>query len=582
MINRHIIAVHNRFIAAQDRPLLLRIAEVSKTTANILFEGLKKFYAFTPDKEITFIMPESLQSRLFMPHPQIYYDDNCFVMENKIADRKDSWLIISNGSCITLVNPSVIGNVINKSVADLITINVDPTLKSNREIARVTSRGEVIGIRQVFSDSLMPDYFPSSWPNHTLVRISALNKIPNIEKLPLHFSSFLKLCVSNSLTMQALKIGGSVLDLETEAGLLDFIAICLSSNGFYVHKGGTVCLNQKCFPDTSRISSSARFYGHVVLGENVQVDDSAIIVGPSVIGNDARIYPSATVYASIICPGVSIPPDSVIKRRIIDLPQSQMLQHSPPSLNGADASKDNTHCIISLTDKSTAESFRTWPLLSYARFGKRSIDFVLSLLALLLLIPVFAVIAVVIKIAYPGPVFFKHKRQGFHGREFHCLKFRTMITGADELQEKLRFKNEVDGPQFKLEKDPRVTRIGNFLRDTYLDELPQLFNVISGQMSLIGPRPSPREENCLCACWRDARLSVRPGISGLWQISRTRKSGQDFQEWIHFDIEYVKNMSWRQDMLIFAKTLKELITNFFRRCARLLTRIAKLPSILHF
>jgi lipopolysaccharide/colanic/teichoic acid biosynthesis glycosyltransferase len=154
------------------------------------------------------------------------------------------------------------------------------------------------------------------------------------------------------------------------------------------------------------------------------------------------------------------------------------------------------------------------------------------------------------------------KRQGLNGKEFNCLKFRTMVTGAHKIQEKLRVVSQVDGPQFKMADDPRISTFGWFLRETYIDEIPQFLNVLLGQMSVVGPRPSPESENTLCPFWRDARLSVRPGITGLWQVHRTRQPMRDFQEWIHYDIEYVRNLSLRMDLWICWQTAKKLFENF--------------------
>jgi lipopolysaccharide/colanic/teichoic acid biosynthesis glycosyltransferase len=210
-------------------------------------------------------------------------------------------------------------------------------------------------------------------------------------------------------------------------------------------------------------------------------------------------------------------------------------------------------------------NFRIWPHLSYARFVKRAADIVVATFVLLFFAPVIAIIAVVVKATSRGPIFFGHLRQGLHGKNFRCFKFRSMIVGADELQQKLRVKNEVDGPQFKMDDDPRVTPIGEFLRDTYLDEIPQFFNVLLGHMSVVGPRPSPEAENSLCAYWRDARLSVRPGITGLWQVCRTRKAGTDFQEWVHYDSLYVRHLSLRLDMWICWETTKYLVKTFLKQ-----------------
>jgi lipopolysaccharide/colanic/teichoic acid biosynthesis glycosyltransferase len=216
-----------------------------------------------------------------------------------------------------------------------------------------------------------------------------------------------------------------------------------------------------------------------------------------------------------------------------------------------------------LTQKNSPVSrFRTWPKFSYASCFKRVADVVAAIVVLVLFAPVLPVIALAIKLSSRGPVFFKDERQGLHGRDFFCLKFRTMMVGADNIQEKLRVVSQVDGPQFKMENDPRVSSIGRFLRETYLDEIPQFFNVLTGQMSLVGPRPSPEAENTLCPSWRDARLSVQPGITGLWQVLGTRQPTKDFQEWIHYDIEYVRNLSLKTDLWICWETVKKLISKF--------------------
>jgi len=137
-----------------------------------------------------------------------------------------------------------------------------------------------------------------------------------------------------------------------------------------------------------------------------------------------------------------------------------------------------------------------------------------------------------------------------------------MITGANEIQQKLRHISQVDGPQFKMEDDPRINLVGKFLRETYLDEIPQFLNVLFGEMSVVGPRPSPESENTLCPSWRDARLSVRPGITGLWQLYRTREPMKDFQEWIYYDTEYVKNLSMKMDWKVCWKTAQKMLDTF--------------------
>jgi lipopolysaccharide/colanic/teichoic acid biosynthesis glycosyltransferase len=187
---------------------------------------------------------------------------------------------------------------------------------------------------------------------------------------------------------------------------------------------------------------------------------------------------------------------------------------------------------------------------------------VVAAVVLVLFVPVMPFLALAVKFSSPGPIFFRDRRQGLHGKPFDCIKFRTMTAGSDKLQEKLRFVSEVDGPQFKMADDPRITTVGRFLRETYLDEIPQFFNVLCGHMSVVGPRPSPEAENTLCPWWRDARLSVRPGITGLWQVCRTRERGRDFQEWIHYDTQYVREFSFRLDLWICWRTFRRMVENF--------------------
>src|SRR5262249_37333232 len=151
---------------------------------------------------------------------------------------------------------------------------------------------------------------------------------------------------------------------------------------------------------------------------------------------------------------------------------------------------------------------------------KRVIDATLAGLGLLVLLPFGLVTALLIRLESKGSVFFGHVREGLGGRVFRCWKFRTMFVGADLQQRKLLALNQVEGPQFKVRPDPRRTKVGRWITALNIDELPQLWNVLIGDMSLVGPRPSPFRENQVCVPWRNGRLSVRPGITGLWQICR--------------------------------------------------------------
>ncbi len=188
---------------------------------------------------------------------------------------------------------------------------------------------------------------------------------------------------------------------------------------------------------------------------------------------------------------------------------------------------------------------------------KGVIDWAGAAVLLVLLSPVFLAAAVAIKVTSPGPVLFRQVRTGLCGQPFKMIKFRTMVVDAEEQLDALLKLNEGAGPLFKLREDPRVTRVGRFLRKTSLDELPQLFNVIRGEMSLIGPRPGLPQEVETYDDWIRHRLQVRPGMTGLWQVSG--RSNLSWQDSVRLDIDYVDNWTLRSDLAIAAKTARAVI-----------------------
>ncbi|MBI5903459.1 MAG: sugar transferase [Deltaproteobacteria bacterium] len=181
-------------------------------------------------------------------------------------------------------------------------------------------------------------------------------------------------------------------------------------------------------------------------------------------------------------------------------------------------------------------------------------DILASAVLLALLSPVMLLICAMIKRDSEGPCVFSQKRCGKDGRDFVMYKFRTMVKDAPSLQQKLVAEKNVDGPMFKLFNDPRVTRIGEKLRKTSLDELPQLINVLRGEMSLVGPRPLVMDEMKFSPSWRSIRLKVKPGVTGLWQVQG--RSEASFHDWIRYDVDYVKNQSLWLDLKILFKTVK--------------------------
>lgn len=193
----------------------------------------------------------------------------------------------------------------------------------------------------------------------------------------------------------------------------------------------------------------------------------------------------------------------------------------------------------------------------YRRFIKRPLDVLASLAGLFILSPVFLILAAMVKFDSRGPVFFKQMRVGKDGREFEFYKFRSMVQDAEELKNKLMHLNELEGPVFKISDDPRITPIGRFLRRTSLDELPQLFNVLRGDMSLVGPRPPLPAEVANYESWQRQKLSVLPGITCLWQISGRNHIG--FTEWMRLDIEYIRRQSLGVDVKILVRTLPAVL-----------------------
>lgn len=187
------------------------------------------------------------------------------------------------------------------------------------------------------------------------------------------------------------------------------------------------------------------------------------------------------------------------------------------------------------------------------RISKRILDLLFAVAGLLLLLPILPAIALLIRLDSRGPVFFTQVRVGRGGRPFRCYKFRSMVDHAEELKKDLAALNEATGPAFKIRQDPRITAIGSFLRRSSLDEMPQLFNVLLGQMSIVGPRPQIPTEVELYEPWHRRRLEVKPGVTCLWQISGRSQVG--FDEWMRLDLEYIRRRSLRLDLDILLRTL---------------------------
>ncbi len=300
------------------------------------------------------------------------------------------------------------------------------------------------------------------------------------------------------------------------------------------------------------VDPSAVLSGDVILHADATIERQAHIIGPTVIGAGARVGHNSVVAQCVIAPGVTLRPESIVRQQVVIDPDPRPT--TPPEIVTPRSGGQLRVTPAPRCDDAPAAQAprRLYPCV------KRVIDFSVALVGLTVLSPLLVLTALLVKLTSSGPVFFAHAREGLGGKVFQCLKFRTMVADADRRQRAMYSQNQVDGPQFKLKRDPRVTPIGRWLRLSNIDELPQLFNVLVGHMSLIGPRPSPFRENQICVPWRKARLSVRPGITGLWQICRHARHAADFHQWIHYDTLYVRHYSAWIDFKILVATVLSL------------------------
>ena len=310
---------------------------------------------------------------------------------------------------------------------------------------------------------------------------------------------------------------------------------------------------------SATVHPSARLVGPVVVQGDAVIEDGVTVVGPALVGAGSRIRRGAVVAQSVVRDGTVVPAGATIRRRVFagaNGSSGSLASHPMKAAWYGDGPEQvpqlSQRGMLVLPASADRHPGTAKPVQMAV---KRLVDVVLSVLGLIALSPVLLIVALLVKLDSAGPIFFCHRREGKAGREFVCIKFRTMRTEAHNQQRELRKESQVDGPQFKLRHDPRITRLGLWLRATNADELPQLLNVLAGHMSLVGPRPSPFRENQICVPWRRARLSVAPGITGLWQICRDAdRSRGGFHEWIYYDILYARHFSAWLDLKILAAT----------------------------
>lgn len=347
-------------------------------------------------------------------------------------------------------------------------------------------------------------------------------------------------------------------------GILNHLAICLSyvaANQYYMNRRrkGINLKNIIIIADDESENFIHDIFNQRELGYNITM----------IVSDSKKIYEKFGSGIRVVKKTMSL--SCLIKSQIVDEVfycksnfNSNELQHI------MDACKEvgivfrlNSQFINASSTPNEIHHFNSTPFITYhnkpsneyALSWKYVFDFTFSLMVIILWMPIFIFIGIMIKLTSKGPIVFKQKRVGLHGREFNIYKFRTMMVDAEKLQAAIMSQNEADGPVFKIKNDPRITRIGKFLRKTSLDELPQFFNVLKGDMSLVGPRPPIMNEVNQYKAWQLRRLSMRPGITCTWQIMPHRNK-ISFEEWMKLDLQYIDNWSLQKDFLLTFKTVR--------------------------
>ncbi|MBC8393161.1 MAG: sugar transferase [Deltaproteobacteria bacterium] len=530
-----------RILFFQEEKDLLRQVCVSRPFGSMFINQLNQKY-FVSDRRPYVLLPEPWlreNPQLKKLHPLSYLEQSWRVSDSLYRSIPDEiWFL--NGRVFFTTDGTQLNETLRACSWDVATVQICADLKNSKEIFKLTPQGQVVGFRRFYTSSVEPTDMPDCWPPLLILKKGTFQKLCTNGGFPTDFQSFKREVSRMQLNTLNLRAGGEITSFDEQHALLD------SMEGFQ-----DIIPNRK---EAAIAASGCRVIEPVFIGKDVTIESGAGLIGPVVLSDGVHVKSGSVVRRSILGEGLTVEQNGFINNQVcLDGAENKS---SPP---------ENNTCVSASEFFIPNKEYRKWPFFSYARLGKRVFDIITSLLILIMLVPIFPLVILMIKLSSPGPIFYKARRQGLWGKEFSCLKFRTMVQQADAMQERLRVVNQVDGPQFKIENDPRISGAGKFLRDTCIDELPQFINVLLGQMSIVGPRPSPENENDSCPTWRDARLSVRPGITGLWQILRTRQAGEDFQEWVYYDTQYVRNLSFGKDLWICAKTAHTLIDTFLRQ-----------------
>jgi lipopolysaccharide/colanic/teichoic acid biosynthesis glycosyltransferase len=455
-------------------------------------------------------------------------------------------LALLDARCLPLSDPGL-ADALHEYAAEprvaLHFVGFETALAGTKERLSFDATGRIRGI--------VRHYDPVTWPfisgvAATLLPVASGALADGV--IPASLTDLRQLLCARGVPSRDLLVDGGTIDLTSESGLL------MANERTLLRIGGSDTLAETSAPiligTGHRIHGRARLVGTVVVHADAEIGDQATVLGPAVIGARARIEARAVVAHAVIGEDCEVTAGRTMRDRAWfggDLEPASL------EVDESGAYSERLHRLR--IDRSAAPP--TPAPVDHRRhlMLKRALDIAVSAVALLILTPVLIAAAILVRLDSAGPIFYGDKREGRFGRGFRCWKFRTMCVDAHAVQTNLHNLTAIDGPHFKLDRDPRVTRVGRFLRASNLDELPQLFNVLVGEMSLVGPRPSPFRENQVCVPWREARLSVRPGITGMWQVCRHDRDSGDFHQWIEYDLMYVRHLTIWLDLKILVATL---------------------------
>ncbi len=474
--------------------------------------------------------------------------------EQRMSHRDERWSVLTDCRVTAGLTSRVIQEALEHTGScDAALFCVGCAGSCYREEVALDGQGNLQIIRRQYTIDSSERDFESSYPHMLVVRQSVLASVMAGE-VPAELDTVRARLSEAGIRLPHAIIPGRNYHLASDEDVLRFQADLVWRCRQLLPMGVRRTLSESnAGRRDGSVADSAVVRGAVVLGRGVQIGSGAVVLGPCTIGDGAIIGDGCLVRNSVILPEVSLPAGQRVESSIVG-PVGTRRQPPRCSPQCRAVGPRVTMAAVGADPVLPAEvAFRD----RFDELIKRAMDLVIAVVALLLMLPVLPLIALAIKLDSRGPVFYVARRQTKDGRVFGCIKFRTMVSDADvREQEILARVNEVDGLHIKVRDDPRITRIGSLLRRTNVDEVPQFLNVLMGHMSVVGPRPSPEKENRICPGWREARLAVRAGITGLWQISRSRQRGEsDFQEWIYYDIEYVRHQSLWLDVRIILRTV---------------------------